>query len=98
MLRLIERHNTHAFIDKIKLEWPGFIDVVRFMNNSLVFIQLLQNVDEHAFTSSLMPKLGALVDFPHPLQLFILNHDGEFLDQLQFNCAERNTALSVSAM
>ncbi|WP_316736814.1 hypothetical protein [Pedobacter aquatilis] len=88
MVGLIERHKTHAFIEKIKLEWPGFIDGVRFVSNSLVFIQLLENIDEYSFTSSLMPKLGALVDFNHALEIFILNNDGASLDQLRFNCHE----------
>ena len=93
MTRLIERHNTHAFIEKIKLEWPGFIETARYMNERLVFIQLLENVDEYAFTSTLMPKLGALVDFNHPLEIFILNYDGISLEHLRFNCE----AIAVSA-
>ncbi|RZK30845.1 MAG: hypothetical protein EOO61_18760 [Hymenobacter sp.] len=67
-------------------EWPGFIDAVRYMNERLVFLQLYENIDEYAFTSSLMPKLGALVDFSHPLEIFILNYDGVSLDRLRFNC------------
>ncbi|MDN3587561.1 hypothetical protein QWY86_12840 [Pedobacter aquatilis] len=93
MNRLIQRHNTHAFIDKIKLEWPGFIEAARHMNERLVFIQLLEKADAYAFTSSLMPKLGALVDFSHPLEIFILNNDGVSLEHLRFNCE----TISVSA-
>ena len=63
------------------------------MNERLVFIRLLENADEYAFTSSLMPKLGALVDFSHPLEIFILNNEGVSLEHLRFNCE----AIGVSA-
>ncbi len=87
MTAIIAQHYTKELIGKINLEWPEAIDSSRIINSNLVFLEVSIDIDKSIFLSSLMPKLGALVDFNHPLDLFFQDSEGETIHHLQFNCS-----------
>ncbi|MFD2288934.1 hypothetical protein GJU39_14815 [Pedobacter petrophilus] len=65
-----------AFLDKIKAEWPGFVERFEFKTASVIYVYLKKGISSGDFLGKLSKKVERLVDFNNPIILYHIESDG----------------------
>lgn len=65
-----------AFLNRIKTEWPGFVERFEFKTASVIYVHLKKGISSGEFLSTLAKKVERLVDFSNPIILYHIESDG----------------------
>lgn len=74
-----------AFLNRIKTEWPGFVERFEFKTASVIYVYLKKGISSGEFLITLAIKIERFVDFSNPIILYHIDSDGMSLKSHPIN-------------